>query len=567
MGCEWRSKVTYLYCAWRNQPISLIDKLDAFIRRYHRNKALRGLLLSFATLTVGAGLLLLLESVGRFGVGARTVLFCTFLLASLFLVVTQVLWPVVQWMKLGRGLTYEDAAQIVGNHFPDVKDKLLNTLQLQSQIELAQGADISLLAASIDQRTEALRPLSFAAAIDTNPLLRVVRFAIPLALLASGVMWFRPDWVTEPANRLVQHRTEFVEPAPFEFVLVNDDLRVATGDPLTIEVKVVGRELPSAVLLESMGGRFRMEKFAGDRFRYSFPAVRNEMGFRFLANGWRSQAYTCVPYAVPALADFQVSATPPTYTKLPPIHLNSQGDLTVPEGTPIHWSVRVNDGQGLRMWMGHDSVPVRHGAANTFNASWVAAKNDVYWMTPWGSGVTGDSLRHRLRVIRDGKPSIRVVDVPDSTSRKRQHFSGDVVDDYGFSRLTFVWEYLQRGRAMPNPEESTPFFAGGSSASTTLGGRLELDVPSQRSASFFHTWDMGELDWREGDVIECWFEIWDNDGVHGAKMTRSGSTRIEAPGLQEIREERNDAAESIENDLQDAAQEAAELREAMQAMQ
>ena len=45
------------------RSISLIEKLDDFIRRYHRNKALRGALLSFATLTLGA-LLLAALSVG-----------------------------------------------------------------------------------------------------------------------------------------------------------------------------------------------------------------------------------------------------------------------------------------------------------------------------------------------------------------------------------------------------------------------------------------------------------------------------------------------------------------------
>ena len=62
--------------------ISLIQKLDAFIRRHHQTKVLRGLLLSFVTLTVGALLFVLLEGAGRFGVAGRTVLFYTFAAAA-----------------------------------------------------------------------------------------------------------------------------------------------------------------------------------------------------------------------------------------------------------------------------------------------------------------------------------------------------------------------------------------------------------------------------------------------------------------------------------------------------
>ena len=49
---------------------------------------------------------------------------------------------------LGSRLGYDEAARIVGNHFPEVKDKLLNTLQLQQQVDNAAGSDITLLAAA-----------------------------------------------------------------------------------------------------------------------------------------------------------------------------------------------------------------------------------------------------------------------------------------------------------------------------------------------------------------------------------------------------------------------------------
>ena len=549
----------------------MIEKLDEFIRRYHRNKALRGLLLSFATLTLGALVLAGLEHVGRFGVVGRTVLFYAFLISALALLATQVLWPVAQWFRLSRGLSYDDAARIVGNHFPEVKDKLLNTLQLQQQVENAQGSDVTLLAASIDQRTASLRPLPFTQAVDVRAAWKALRIAAPVAALVAAVVWGRPQWVTEPASRIVQHRTEFVEPAPFEFQLRNTDLRVAAGDPLTVVVEVVGDDLPAVVLLEAMGGRFRMERSRGYVFQYTFPSVRTSTSFRFLANGWRSMEHVVAPYATPNLADLRVVATPPTYTQLPPIDQRNQGDLTVPEGTPIQWSVQVNDGTGLRLRLGEESLEVRQGAANVFHANWVASDNALYWLTPLSEEAIGDSLRHRIRVIKDGKPSIRVTEASDSTSRKRQHFTGQIQDDYGFSRLVFVWTRSgPGGQGLPGTRNAEPVgvLEGGSQGGDeSWGGRVELEVPSGRQGTFFHTWDMAPLDWQEGDVLECWFEVWDNDGVHGAKMTRSGTTRIAAPTQDEIRQERDESSDSIEEDLEEASREAAELREAMEAMQ
>ena len=542
--------------------ISLIEKLDDFIRRYHRNKALRGALLSFATLTLGALLLAALENVGRFGVAGRTVLFYAFAATTLAVLATQVVWPMLQWFRLSRGLTYDQAARIVGEHFPEVKDKLLNTLQLQQQVDNAQGADVTLLAASIDQRTASLRPLPFTQAVDVGPAMKALRMALPVAVVVGAVVWLKPNWVTEPATRIVQHRTDFVEPAPFRFELRNESLKVAAGDALTLEVEVVGDELPSAVMVEAQGGRFRMERTRDHVFRYTFPSVRSSTPFRFLANGWRSDEFVAVPFAMPSLAELRVEATPPRYTGLPAIDQRNQGDLTVPEGTPIQWSIRVANGDGVTMRLADNPLDVRAGAANTYLANWVASSNTVYWVTPTGVEAMGDSLRHRIRVIRDGKPSIRVSEEQDSTSRKRRHFTGATQDDYGFSRLAFAWAFVERASRQGLDK---PLFAGDTPLETD--GRVELDIPTGRQGTFFHTWDMGGLDWREGDVLECWFEVWDNDGVHGAKMVRSGITRIAAPSQEEIREERNETADSIEENLEEASREAAELREAMEAMQ
>ena len=542
--------------------ISLIQKLDAFIRRHHRTKVLRGLLLSFVTLTVGALLFVLLEGAGRFGVAGRTVLFYTFAAIAAVVLATQVLWPLAQWARISQGLSHDQAARIVGNHFPEVKDKLLNTLQLQRQVDNAQGSDVTLLAASIDQRTMSLRALPFTSAVDVSGAAQLLRWAAPVAAVVLAGVWMQPDWVTAPAARIVQHRTEFIEPAPFNFVLVNDRLDVPSGDAFVVIVETKGDDLPASVTLESGNGRFRMERVKPHVFRHTFPAVRSNIEFQFLANGWRSVNHTVTPFAVPMLASLRLQATPPSYTGLAKMDTRNQGDVTVPEGTPIQWTMQVSDADSIRFTWNDESLLTTRTTGNTFSTHAVATTNSTYWIAPVNAQLTGDSLRHRVRVIRDGKPSIRVKESQDSLSRKRMHFTGSVQDDYGFSRLTFVWEVVERGAA---PSEE--LLAAGGGGAPLSRARVELEVPSGRRGTFYHMWDLRELDWREGDVLEAWFEVWDNDAVHGAKRVRSTTTRLEAPSQADLREERVNAAESIEENLRDAAREAAELREAMEAMQ
>ena len=223
--------------------------------------------------------------------------------------------------------------------------------------------------------------------------MRALKIALPVAVVVAGVAVLQPSWVTEPTTRLVQHRTEFVEPAPFAFVLLNDELRVAAGDPFTVEVQTRGDDLPASVLLESNGGRFRMERVRHGVFRHTFPSVRTTTEFQFLANGWRSVAHVVRPYAIPTLAHMRVVATPPRYTELPTIDQRNQGDITVPEGTPIQWSLDLQDGDGVRMRLNDATLPVRNAAGTMFATEWVASQDATYWITPWAAEAVGDSLR------------------------------------------------------------------------------------------------------------------------------------------------------------------------------
>ena len=250
--------------------------------------------------------------------------------------------------------------------------------------------------------------------MDVSGAVRMLRWAAPVAALVMAGLWVQPDWVTAPATRIVQHRTEFIEPAPFDFVLLNDRMEVAAGDPFVVTVETQGDELPASVTLESGNGRFRMERVKPHVFRHTSPPCATTLTFNFwpTAGGLRTtpcslrRAHVGQPARGP----------PPPYTGCPSRHPN-QGDVTVPEGTPIQWTMQVHDADSS----GYVERRVAADHANHGQHLFSPRRghdNSTYWITPINAQLTGDSLRHRIRV-RDGKPSIRVEESQDSTSRKR----------------------------------------------------------------------------------------------------------------------------------------------------
>ena len=92
---------------------------------------IKGIIYSLALLLSLFLVVALLEYFGYFGTGVRAFLFWFYLVSAAAILCFYVVWPLTKMFRLGKVMSYDEAARIVGGHFPEVKDKLLNLLQLQ----------------------------------------------------------------------------------------------------------------------------------------------------------------------------------------------------------------------------------------------------------------------------------------------------------------------------------------------------------------------------------------------------------------------------------------------------
>ena len=136
-------------------------KLERFIRKYYKDELLRGLLFFIA---IGLAYVLLVLGIEYFfwlNTWGRGILFWSFVGIEAFLLIRFIGIPILRLFKLSKGIDYSEASKLIGNHFPEVKDKLLNTLQLQAT---AQTSDLA--RASVLQKSKELEPIPFTLAID-----------------------------------------------------------------------------------------------------------------------------------------------------------------------------------------------------------------------------------------------------------------------------------------------------------------------------------------------------------------------------------------------------------------
>lgn len=113
----------------------ILQALDAFIRKYYKNLLLKGALYAVAIVGVLFLAAVLLEHFGWLSSVARGVIFWGGMAAVAAVVAWYIVRPLVKMAGLGKRLSHAEAARIVGRHFPEVGDKLLNLLQLMEEEE------------------------------------------------------------------------------------------------------------------------------------------------------------------------------------------------------------------------------------------------------------------------------------------------------------------------------------------------------------------------------------------------------------------------------------------------
>ncbi|HAL81039.1 MAG TPA: hypothetical protein DCO83_01455, partial [Mucilaginibacter sp.] len=483
----------------------LIAKINVFIRKYYFNKFLRGLIFLGAGLFSAYVVITVSEYFGNFNTLFRTLLFYLFIFLNIGLIIWLIVPPVLAWLKLGKSLTHDQAAEIIGRHFSGVSDKLLNTLQLK-KLSAQDPQHRALIEASIDQKIEALKPVSFPSAVNIKENAKYLKWAIFPAGVICILALAAPSVLTESTKRLIRHNEYFVPLAPFSFIVENKSLSVVQGDDLKLDLKLEGNKLPADVYVETGSNTFKLDKANVSRFTYLFTNLQQNTVFRLSGNGFTSARYEIKVNLRPALLHFDAALNYPAYLHKKNETLPNAGDLTIPEGTTIKWDFHTQNATGLLFYMNGIAGAVNPNGLDVFEHQERVLKNSVYKITPLNANVNhADSASYRVNVIADEPPTITVQEKQDSVSMKALYFDGRIQDDHGFSSLTFHYHVGAPGDKANLKSFTKP---------------VKADL-GQTQAEFFYYWSLKDLGIKPGDKLSYFFEVADNDGVNGPKKVRS----------------------------------------------
>lgn len=470
-------------------------KIKAFIKKYYVNELIKGGILFFSLSLIYLLILVSLEHFLWMNSLSRSILFWSFVATSGVLFIKFILIPLFQLFRIAKGVTEEQAAKQIGHHFPEVSDKLLNLLQLHKQEHQS-----NLWLASIDQKAQELRPIPFRFAINFRSNLPYLKYAI-FPLLVVLVIYFsgKINLFSSSYKRIVHYEKAYVPPAPFRFSIQNKRLKVRQKEHFLLKVVVDGRYLPENINIHFNDENYFLTETSSGHFQYEFIAPEKNLSFFLSANKVRSKTYTLDVVLVPQLISLEMQLDYPGYTRKKDETLKGTGNAQIPEGTKIRWTLQSKNTKRIKLSIA-DSVSI-FNRENTFFSLDKTLYHSVNYSIATANENTGDyeNLAYELDVIQDAPPKLNLQVKRDSSILSTYYFKGQISDDYGLTRLEIIYYPSQ---------------------SKEKKQKKNIPISNSNYDSFLARFP-GNLKLKPGVTYAFFFQVFDNDAVHGSKNTKS----------------------------------------------
>ena len=529
-----------------NEFTKITQKLHKFSLKVYINELIRGsiLFLSFGILYLF--ITLFVEYFFWLKPFSRTFLFWLFVLGELFLLITLILFPIFKIIGLKKGLSFEESSKIIGNHFPEVSDKLINILQLNQQTN-----ESDLLLASIDQKSATLQPIPFTKAIDFSKNKKYLKYVfIPIFIWLISFLSGANGALTKSLERVVNYKTAFLPPAPFSFTILTNSLKVIQGNDLKVEVKTTGRLIPDEVKIHFNNQQYFTQNLGNGTFSFVFLDVKEQVEFFLEANSVQSQDFQIDVIDAPTINKVSLYLNYPTYLGKKNETIQNSGSLIIPEGTTILWKAMTSKTDEVAFIENQKRNNFKQISSDNFEYSRKVNSPIYYQISSSNNFLKAyENLQFFVDVISDEIPQISVTSNIDTISRGLAQFAGQISDDYGLKMLQLVYYDEKNNKTYKS---------------------INIQISNQNVQTFFYQFPDG-LNLSEGVNYELFFQVFDNDAVNGPKIAKSKVFKYRQKTTEEVEEEllkeQKNTINNLENTIQFQRKEQQKLDKIQQDLQ
>ena len=521
----------------------LLDKIESFIKKFYLNRLIQGALIGAVMLILFFLIFNGIEYFSWLPEKIRLILFITLISIFSIILIFYFLIPFINLIRFRKKMSDKEAAVLIGRFFPEIKDKLLNTLQLTD--EICNNSDNELLIATIEQRTEKLKTVKFSDAVNLKENYKYLKiFGFAFAVLAALIIFF-PDFSQKPVERIINYDKSYEKPLPFTVDLQAKEIEVTQGEDLEYRIHVTGEKIPEKFYINTSAGTRMMTKLSSNDFQYIFNNIYQSENFQITGGDYISPEIKIIVNPFPTLLSYETELSFPRYINRKKEFLSGKTRILVPQGTDVKFTFHTTDVSKIEIL--HDST--KHeliSERNEFVYNINATRNSKLYIkvsNQWSEN--NNPIPFTIEVIPDAYPEIQVQPFNENFS-KQTYYSGLIADDYGFSKLLYHFEVENK------PKQS-------------FTKNISINKRETRT-SFYYSIDLDTLTVFPGDEIKSYFEIWDNDGINGSKSRRSELFYISLPTRDALDSIADSSEENIISKLEEKTNELNQLRKDIEEM-
>ena len=529
-----------------NLSKDLSYRFSRYKRKYYLNLIVKG---SIYITTVVLSAFLFFNLV-EYQFHSSSAIRASFFFAYIFLcIVVLYKWFLVHLLKLflkNKQISDEKVAEDIGYFYPDIKDKLLNLVQLKKSIKKS-----NLMMATIDQRTNQMNVVPFEEVISFKENVRHIKFLIFPFLVVAILGIVSPNIITEPTKRIIQFNKEFIPQAPFHFTVQNESLLAFRNEDFILNLQLTGNELPETVYFITENRKIKLQKTSSRNFVYNFERIQESKVFSFEAAGFLSDKYTIDVVNRPNIKNFTVSLSFPNYLNREPENLDNIGSFQVPIGTRASWLFNTSDVNQIELkFHDNDEVITPEDIDNQmFKYETSLFTSSIYSIHLKNNySQNRETIQYNIEVIPDEYPKINLDQLSDTILYQYLIFGGNISDDHGIYDLKIHYRKYQNQPATNN-----------------LFKHLNLKIDDTKSSqSFYYHWKLDEFNLQNGEKLEYYLEVRDNDAINGIKATKTTHYTFEIPSINKLRNDLKNSSESTENQIDKTLLEAKELNKELE---
>ncbi len=555
---------------------SFINRISATARKDFVSHFVKNIFISLLVFIGFALVLVLLESLFNFSSTVRKFIFFGFF-SSFFATITfTVIGFIIKLNSAEKSSQVYKYAQLIGAGFPDIKDNLLNSLQIYetSNVPARQSAfrhagvksitSKELVGLAVEHTSEKTKDKDFGKVISFKKSVKAFLFFTFAFCLFTFILFIFPS-LNISAQRLIDYNYTFVENTLcIRFEVTPGNAEVQKGENVSIDAKIFFNDplyktdeikfYSSNVNQDGYELSSKDEKVKSvseNTFKTTLNNISAKTIYWFEFKGIKSESFTVNVLSSPVIKTFKLVVYPPAYSKLRSRTVEGN-EVSTLEGSTIYFEGESSDElkNGELIFVGGNKITLETNG-HQIKGSFTATSNSQFSIGIKNQNelVNKNSPTVNIKVFPDEYPKISIVE-PNSDmvfgNEKEVMLRSRISDDFGFTKMRLGYR-LSKSKYGPSQKDFS--FV-----------ELPLQNKDATGVEVPYLWNLASLNPGTEDEFEYFVEVYDNDGYKGPKMSKSEIRKLIYPSLEALLQKTEKSKEEIEKDLKSAYEDALELK-------